>query len=100
MSDDVVVDELRDPGIALLTLNRPARLNAWNGELAVRYFRTARQGWVQALMCDIRFAAAGAKFTAAFSELMTASLTRADFKEGVARFLQKRTPDVQPVQDA
>jgi enoyl-CoA hydratase/carnithine racemase len=55
---------------------------------------------VQALMCDNRFAAAGAKFTAAFSELMTASLTRADFKEGVARFLQKRTPNVQPVQDA
>jgi enoyl-CoA hydratase/carnithine racemase len=38
MSDDVVVDELRDPGIALLTLNRPERLNAWYGELAVRHF--------------------------------------------------------------
>ncbi|MFM2077574.1 MAG: hypothetical protein RJA49_1464, partial [Actinomycetota bacterium] len=28
MSDDVVLYELRDPGIALLTLNRPERLNA------------------------------------------------------------------------
>jgi enoyl-CoA hydratase/carnithine racemase len=137
MSDDVVLYELREPGIALLTLNRPQRLNAWNGELAVRYFELldqcaadpavkvivvtgAGRGWcagadmdtlqgigaargdsgaesaaggrpqyhttlvpkpviaavngacagigmVQALMCDIRFAAAGAKFTTAFS---------------------------------
>jgi enoyl-CoA hydratase/carnithine racemase len=134
---DVVLLEHRDPGIALLTLNRPERLNAWNGELAVRYFELldkaaadpavkvivvtgagrgfcagadmdtlqgigqtsgsggaesaaggrpqyhttlvpkpviaavngacAGIGMVQALMCDIRFAAAGAKFTTAFS---------------------------------
>ncbi len=137
MSDDVVLYERRDPGIALLTLNRPERLNAWNGELATRYFELldaaaadpdvkvivvtgagrgfcagadmdtlqgigassggsgaesaaggrpqyhttlvpkpviaavngacAGIGMVQALMCDIRFAAAGAKFTTAFS---------------------------------
>ena len=140
MSDDVVLFERRDPGIALLTLNRPERLNAWNGELAARYFTLLDQcaadpdvkvivvtgagrgfcagadmdtlqaiggppapgagdgaesaaggrpqyhttlipkpviaavngacagiGMVQALMCDIRFAAAGAKFTTAFS---------------------------------
>ena len=138
MSDDVVLYERREPGIALLTLNRPERLNAWNGELAARYFTLLDQaaadpdvkvivvtgagkgfcagadmdtlqgignasgsqgadsaaggraqhytalsvpkpviaavngacagiGMVQALMCDIRFAAAGAKFTTAFS---------------------------------
>jgi enoyl-CoA hydratase/carnithine racemase len=266
MSDDVVLYELREPGIALLTLNRPDRLNAWNGELATRYFTLLDQaaadpavkvivvtgagrgfcagadmdtlqgigsapggggaesaaggrpqyhttlipkpviaavngacagiGMVQALMCDIRFAAAGAKFTTAFArrgliaeygmswvlprligtartldllysgrvvlaeeaaqmgmvnevvpaehlldralefaaelatyssptsmavmkrqvyadwdrsvvsstedavELMKASLRRPDFKEGVASFLQKRTPNFQPVQDA
>ena len=33
-------------------------------------------------------------------ELMKASLRRPDFKEGVASFLQKRTPDFQPVQPA
>ena len=32
-------------------------------------------------------------------ELMKASLRRPDFKEGVASFLQKRTPNFQPVQD-
>ncbi len=137
MADDVVLSERRDPGIALLTLNRPDRLNAWNGELAARYFTLldeaaadpdvkvivvtgAGRGWcagadmdtlqgigaasgsegaeaaaggrpqyhttlipkpviaaingacagiglVQALMCDLRFASAGAKFTTAFS---------------------------------
>ena len=135
--NDTVLYELRDPGIALLTLNRPERLNAWNGELAARYFELldqaaadpavkvivvtgAGKGWcagadmdtlqsignssgsagpsaaaggreqyhtttvpkpviaaingacagigmVQALMCDMRFAAAGAKFTTAFA---------------------------------
>lgn len=137
MSDDVVLIERREPGIALLTLNRPERLNAWNGPLATRYFQLLDEaaadpavkvivvtgagrgfcagadmdtlqdigssaggagaesaaggrpqyhttlipkpviaavngacagiGMVQALMCDIRFAAAGAKFTTAFS---------------------------------
>jgi len=137
MTDDVVLIEHREPGIALITLNRPERLNAWNGELATRYFELLDQaaadpavkvivvtgagrgfcagadmdtlqgigdssgaggaesaaggrpqyhttlvpkpviaavngacagiGMVQALMCDMRFAAAGAKFTTAFS---------------------------------
>jgi enoyl-CoA hydratase/carnithine racemase len=136
-ANDPVLHERRDPGIALLTLNRPERLNAWNGELASRYFELldqaaadpeikvivvtgAGRGWcagadmdtlqsigassgstgpataaegraqhytttvpkpviaaingacagigmVQALMCDLRFAAAGAKFTTAFA---------------------------------
>jgi len=137
MSEDVVLYEFREPGIAILTLNRPDRLNAWTGEMAVQYFdlldrcaadpavivivvtgagkgfcagadmatlqdigasqgppsggaasggraqylttlvpkpviaaingACAGIGMAQALMCDIRFAAAGAKFTTAFS---------------------------------
>jgi len=35
---DPVLYEVREPGIALLTLNRPERLNAWNGALADHYF--------------------------------------------------------------
>ena len=38
MAEDVVLHEVRDDGVAILTLNRPDRLNAWTGELEDRYF--------------------------------------------------------------
>jgi enoyl-CoA hydratase/carnithine racemase len=138
---DVVLYSTPAPGVALLTLNRPDRMNAWNADLSARYFEflehcaqsddvraivvtgagrgfcagadmdalqsigsssdggsggapsaeaasgshlqsftttvpkpviaavngaCAGIGMVQALACDIRFAAAGAKFTTAF----------------------------------
>ena len=137
MSDDVVLYEEREPGIALITLNRPERLNAWTAELGDRYFSlldraaadeaiafivvtgngkgfcagadmielqglgkgkgsgaaaavgarhqydtvlvpkpviaaingaAAGMGLAQALMCDMRFAAAGAKLTTSFGQ--------------------------------
>jgi enoyl-CoA hydratase/carnithine racemase len=37
MAEDAVLYEVRD-GVALITLNRPERLNAWNGVLAAGYF--------------------------------------------------------------
>jgi enoyl-CoA hydratase/carnithine racemase len=128
-SDDLVLYEAKE-GVALLTLNRPTRLNAWTPPLSTRYFDLLAQadadpevraivvtgagrgftagadmdvlagteaggarpdtrpqtfpltirkpliaaingpcagiGMVLALMCDLRFAAAGAKFTTAF----------------------------------
>ncbi len=130
---DVVLYEVRDH-VAIITLNRPERLNAWTGELGTAYFNLldraeadpdvrvivvtgagrgfcsgadmdmlqgigsgrsdatpperrdatyalgigkliiaavngscAGLGFVHALACDVRFAAAGAKFTTAFS---------------------------------
>jgi len=130
---EVVLREI-DDGVAVLTLNRPDRLNAWTGDLERAYFgyldecatredvraivvtgagrgfcagadmdalqaigdagveardhdprpqtfpltvpkpviaaingACAGLGLVQALMCDVRFAAAGAKFTTAFA---------------------------------
>jgi enoyl-CoA hydratase/carnithine racemase len=136
MAESDVLYEQHD-AVALLTLNRPERLNAWNGDLAARYFGLLQQcaddpsvrvivvtgagrGWcagadmetltaigdsdgstgadqaaggtlqsfttrvpkpviaavngacagigmAQALFCDLRFAAAGAKFTTSFA---------------------------------
>lgn len=38
MSDDVVLRDMAEGGVAVLTLNRPDRLNAWTGPLELRYF--------------------------------------------------------------
>jgi enoyl-CoA hydratase/carnithine racemase len=38
MAEDVVLHEVRDDGVGILTLNRPDRMNAWTGELEDRYF--------------------------------------------------------------
>ena len=40
---DVVLIDVSD-GVALITLNRPDRLNAWNAELQVRYFDLLEDG--------------------------------------------------------
>jgi enoyl-CoA hydratase/carnithine racemase len=40
---EVVLKEMRDDGVALLTLNRPDRLNAWTGELEQQYFGALRE---------------------------------------------------------
>lgn len=40
---DVVLKEVRDDGVAVLTLNRPERLNAWTPELEQTYFGLLRE---------------------------------------------------------
>jgi enoyl-CoA hydratase/carnithine racemase len=40
---EVLLKELRDDGVAVLTLNRPDRLNAWTGELEQHYFGALRE---------------------------------------------------------
>jgi enoyl-CoA hydratase/carnithine racemase len=41
--DEVVLYEVRDGGVALLTLHRPERLNAWTLEMEDRYFELLQQ---------------------------------------------------------
>src|SRR5262245_37894952 len=38
MTDPLVLVERRDPGIALLTLNRPDQLNAWGDDMSSEFF--------------------------------------------------------------
>ena len=40
---EVVLKEVHDDGVAVLTLNRPDRLNAWTGELEQQYFSALRE---------------------------------------------------------
>jgi enoyl-CoA hydratase/carnithine racemase len=40
---EVALKEVRDDGVAVLTLNRPERLNAWTGELEQTYFNLLRE---------------------------------------------------------
>jgi len=40
---EVVLKEVRADGVAVLTLNRPERLNAWTGELEQAYFDALRE---------------------------------------------------------
>jgi enoyl-CoA hydratase/carnithine racemase len=40
---EVVLKEVHDDGVAVLTLNRPERLNAWTGELEQTYFDLMRE---------------------------------------------------------
>src|ERR1700739_1478294 len=38
VAEDVVLYSLRDSGVAVLTLNRPERMNAWGGGLATAFY--------------------------------------------------------------
>lgn len=38
MNDELVLFELTDAGVAVLTLNRPDRMNGWTNEMGERYF--------------------------------------------------------------
>jgi len=40
---EVLLKDVRDDGVAVLTLNRPDRLNAWTGELEQAYFDALRE---------------------------------------------------------
>jgi enoyl-CoA hydratase/carnithine racemase len=40
---EVLLKEVREDGVAVLTLNRPERLNAWTGELEQAYFGALRE---------------------------------------------------------
>ncbi|MFI4991794.1 MAG: enoyl-CoA hydratase [Solirubrobacterales bacterium] len=40
---EVMLKEVHDDGVAVLTLNRPDRLNAWTGELEQQYFAALRE---------------------------------------------------------
>ena len=43
-SIDPVLYELRDSGVAVLTLNRPERMNGWGGGLAAKFYALPRPG--------------------------------------------------------
>jgi enoyl-CoA hydratase/carnithine racemase len=61
---EVVLKELRDDGVAVLTLNRPERLNAWTSELEQTYFDLLRECAASAAVRVIVVTGAGRGFCA------------------------------------
>lgn len=61
---EVVLKEVRDDGVAVLTLNRPERLNAWTGELEQAYFGLLRECAASAEVRVIVVTGAGRGFCA------------------------------------
>ncbi|MBI5088169.1 MAG: enoyl-CoA hydratase [Actinobacteria bacterium] len=71
---DVVRYEVREPGIALVTLNRPERLNAWNPELDAAYFASLDRAVADPAVRVIVVTGAGAGFCAGADMDMLQSL--------------------------
>jgi len=61
---EVVLKEVLDDGVAVLTLNRPDRLNAWTGELEQQYFGALRECAASAEVRVIVVTGAGRGFCA------------------------------------
>ncbi len=61
---EVLLREVRDDGVAVLTLNRPERLNAWTGELEQAYFGALRECAVSEQVRAIVVTGAGRGFCA------------------------------------
>jgi enoyl-CoA hydratase/carnithine racemase len=61
---EVVLKEVHDDGVAVLTLNRPERLNAWTGELEQTYFDLLRECGASAEVRVIVVTGAGRGFCA------------------------------------
>lgn len=90
MSEEVVLYEQPAPGVALLTLNRPDRLNAWTGQLAVRYFACLDRAAADPEVRVIVITGAGRGFCAGAD--MDALQTVSDRGDGASASAGRRGP--------
>ncbi len=67
MTDALVLTEVRDPGIALLTLNRPDQLNAWGADMAGEFFAAVDNAVADSAIRVIVVTGAGKGFCAGAS---------------------------------
>ena len=112
-TEPVVLCERRER-VAVLTLNRPARLNAWTRELEERYFSLLADADRDPAIRAIVVTGAGSGFCAGGDidertagdfatayDRAEAALARAsawpDFAEGVASFIERRPPRFPPL---
>ena len=67
MTERLVLSELREPGIALITLNRPDQLNAWGADMSAAFFTAIDAAIADAAVRVIVVTGAGKGFCAGAS---------------------------------
>jgi enoyl-CoA hydratase/carnithine racemase len=93
-----VLYDARDTGVAVVTLNRPDRLNAWGGSLASEFYRCMDRAEADPSVRVIVLTGSGGAFCAGDAEkLVHESMGRPDFIEGITAFFEKRPPNFPPL---
>ncbi len=93
-ADDPVLYELRGDGVALLTLNRPHRMNGWGGGLAAKFYALLDEAEADPTVRAIVLTGAGRSFCAGADMGDLSSIEKADTSGGtdVSTLVGERHP--------
>ena len=93
-SDDPVLYELRDSGVAVLTLNRPERMNGWGGGLAAKFYALLDRAEADPTCGRSSSPAAGRAFCAGadMGDLSSIEKANTDGETDIAKLVGERHP--------
>ena len=92
--DDPVLYEFRDSGVAILTLNRPERMNGWGGGLAKRFYALLDQAEADPAVRAIVVTGSGRAFCAGadMGDLTSISEANTDGETDISKMVGERHP--------